>query len=415
MRIYPRETYLKRIRGFYHDAGLIKVLTGVRRCGKSCLILSIQEELIKQGISPAQIITLNLDSKEYQKVTDPDTLEKTLDALIAEAKQKENHDFFYLFIDEIQNVPGYEKLINAYREEGCYSIFVTGSNSYLLSGELMTKLTGRYIDFDVYPLTFDEYLGMKKSLGKPVSGDLTLEFDHYLREGGFPKMLEYDNDVDKRSYMESIVSEILEKDIKSRVKIKNQSVFYSVMRYLFNNFGATTNLTHILSDLHHEGMDIKRETLNRYIQILLDAKVLHRCERFDMKSRRSLRGEEKYYLSDLSFFYVGNTDNRIQYGPVLENVVYLYSKAKGYQISVGKWGSFKFDFIVRKGNFSYAYLQVALTIADRDTEEREYRPLEKLHDGYPKYVLTRSDLIQERNGIHHVNLPYFMGEGKEFV
>ncbi len=415
MRIYPRETYLKRIRGFYHDAGLIKVLTGVRRCGKSCLILSIQEELIKQGISPAQIITLNLDSKEYQKVTDPDTLEKTLDALIAEAKQKENHDFFYLFIDEIQNVPGYEKLINAYREEGCYSIFVTGSNSYLLSGELMTKLTGRYIDFDVYPLTFDEYLGMKKSLGKPVSGDLTLEFDHYLREGGFPKMLEYDNDVDKRSYMESIVSEILEKDIKSRVKIKNQSVFRSVMRYLFNNFGATTNLTHILSDLHREGMDIKRETLNRYIQILLDAKVLHRCERFDMKSRRPLRGEEKYYLSDLSFFYVGNTDNRIQYGPVLENVVYLYSKAKGYQISVGKWGSFECDFIVRKGNFSYAYLQVALTIADRDTEEREYRPLEKLHDGYPKYVLTRSDLIQERNGIHHVNLPYFMGEGKEFV
>ena len=149
MRIYPRETYLKRIRGFYHDAGLIKVLTGVRRCGKSCLILSIQEELIKQGISPAQIITLNLDSKEYQKVTDPDTLEKTLDALIAEAKQKENHDFFYLFIDEIQNVPGYEKLINAYREEGCYSIFFFFLNSYLLSGELMTKLTGRYVDFDV--------------------------------------------------------------------------------------------------------------------------------------------------------------------------------------------------------------------------------------------------------------------------
>ena len=415
MRIYPRETYLKRIRGFYHDAGIIKVLTGVRRCGKSCLMLSIQEELIKQGISPAQIITLNLDSKEYQKITNPDALEQTLDALIAEAKQKENHDFFYLFIDEIQNVSGYEKLMNAYREEGCYSIFVTGSNSYLLSGELMTKLTGRYIAFDVYPLTFDEYLGMKKFLGKPVSGDLTLEFDHYLREGGFPKMLEYDNDVNKRSYMESIVSEILEKDIKSRVKIKNQSVFRSVMRYLFNNFGATTNLTHILSDLHREGMDIKRETLNRYIQILLDAKVLHRCERFDMKSRRSLRGEEKYYLSDLSFFYVGNTDNRIQYGPVLENVVYLYSKAKGYQISVGKWGSFKFDFIVRKGNFSYAYLQVALTIADRDTEEREYRPLEKLHDGYPKYVLTRNDLIQERNGIHHVNLPYFMGEGKEFV
>ncbi len=409
MKLYHRENYLRKIRSFYHETDLIKVITGIRRCGKSCLMQTIAEELRSSGVKEENIVYLNLDKRGFKSIKTADKLESVIDSLCTAKGVK------YLFIDEIQNVDGFEEVINAFREEEEYSIFITGSNSYLLSGELVTKLTGRYLEFEIFPLTFDEYIGMKQFLKLPVDISTEAEFDKYIIEGGFPKALSYDDPEDKRTYINGIIAEIFEKDIRKRVKIRNVSVFNIVQRYIINNFGATTCLTNILEDLHKAGSDITRETLNRYIQVLIDAKIIHKCERFDLKSRRSISGEQKYYLSDLGFYFATNTNNRINYGPVLENITYIYAKSKGYDVSVGRIGKLECDFIVRKQMMQYAYIQVAMTILSSiETENREYRPLESIRDNYPKYVITRDSLIQMRNGITHVNISAHMKEGKEF-
>ena len=408
MKLYRREDYLQKIRGFYHDTGIIKVITGVRRCGKSCLMETISLELKENGIHDANIIYLNLDKRGLRKIKTADQL----DALIEQMSAAEGTK--YLFIDEIQNVKDFEEVINGYREEDEYSIFITGSNSYLLSGELATKLTGRYLEFEVFTLSFSEYLGMKAFLKKPVLPDLTAEFDMYLAEGGFPKALSYEG-ADKQAYIQGVIREIFEKDIRKRVKVRKVSVFETVQRYIINNFGATMSLTNILDDLKKNGCPIRRETLNRYINILEEAKIIYPCERFDLKSRKSISGEQKYYLADLGFYFALNTDKRINYGPALENIVYTYARSKGYNISVGRIGKLECDFILGRNNTDYSYVQVAMTIMSSiETEDREYRPLESIKDNYPKYVITRNDLIQHRSGIVHVNIAPFMKENQLF-
>ena len=409
MNYYKRENYLRKIRGFYEDTGLIKVITGVRRCGKSCLMGTIAEEMRERGTDDAHIVYIDLDSRPYKNITTTDQLERIID------EKTPSPGTTYLFIDEIQNVKNFEEVINAFRVEGRHSIFITGSNSYLLSGELVTKLTGRYIEFEMFPLTFDEFIGMKEFLGKSISANLVDEFDQYLHDGGFPKAVQYDSADDRRTYIESVVAEIFKKDIRRRIKIRNLSVFQKVQTYLVNNFGATTSLDNLLDDLEKAGTHIKRETLNRYISILKDAKILYKCSRFDLKSRRSIRGEQKYYLSDLGFYFATNTDNRINYGPALENVIYTYARSHGYAASIGRIGTLECDFILRKGDAGYAYVQACTTMMnDRKTEDREYAPLEKIRDNYPKYILTRNDPIQQRNGIIHANLPEFMHAGSTF-
>ena len=409
MKLYKRENYLKKIRGFYHDTDLIKVISGVRRCGKSCLMQTIADELKASGIPSENIFYINLDKRGYKNIKNAEQLENLIDEICVSKGIK------YLFIDEIQNVTDFEVVINSFRENEDFSIFITGSNSYLLSGELVTKLTGRYLEFEVYPLTFDEYLGMKEFFGKQVDSDVNIEFEKYIKEGGFPKSLQIESLEDKRTYTQGIIEEIMKKDIKNRMKIRNISVFETVQKYIFNNFGATTSLTNIIEDLHKKGIIIKRETLNRYIQILIDSKILLKCERFDLKSRKSISGEQKYYLADLSFYFSTNTDNRINYGPVLENIVYIYSRAKGYSVSVGRIGKLECDFILRNNEQQYYYVQVAMTILSSiETENREYKPLEQIKDNYPKYIMTRNDLIQNRNGIIHVNIAPFMKNNTQF-
>lgn len=410
MRLFPLEKYLKKIRGFYHDDGMIKVITGVRRCGKSCLMQCIAEELRAEGVDDGHIVFFDLDRYGYRSVKAPKQLEALIEPLLAVSGTK------YLFIDEVQNVEGFEDVLNGFRTEGGFSIFITGSNSYLLSGELATKLTGRYIEFEMQTLDFGEYCQMKRFLGLPVNPNPVAEFDAYILEGGFPKAMDYPQLTDKRAYVAAVIQEIFEKDIRRRVKIKNVSVFNQVRDYVINNFGATTSLANIQSDLESkQGVKVKRETLARYLKILEDAKIVSKCVRFDLKSRKSLRGEQKYYLADLGFYFALNTDNRINYGPVLENIVYRYALAQGCKVSVGRIGKLECDFILRNPEMGYAYVQVAMTImADRSTEEREYRPFEQIRDNYPKYLLTRGDVIQQRDGIIHANIPEFMQEGRTF-
>lgn len=408
--LFSREKYLSKIRGFYHECEIIKVLTGVRRCGKSSIMNLIMQELLKQGVNKENILYFNLDKKPFINI---DTIEK-LDKLISSYATAQGKK--YLFIDEIQNVKNFEKIINAWREEGDFSIFVTGSNSYLLSGELATKLTGRYIEFNILPLSFEEYIKAKEYFGKLVSQDNLIELRNYILEGGFPYSLKLNSIDDKRNYVQNLINEIFEKDIKQRIKIKNMSKFNTVMTYIINNFGATTSIKNIIEDLAKNNITIKRETVNKYINALISAKIIMPCDRFDVKSRKSLTSERKYYLSDLSFYYALNTDNRINFGPALENLIYIYASSMGYSISVGKIGKLECDFILRDNYSNYSYVQIAYTILEsKSTEDREYKSLESITwDNYPKYLLTTDTLLQKRNGIIHANLIEFVKNENKF-
>lgn len=386
------------------------MITGVRRCGKSSLMETICDELKQtMGVKDEQIIYIDLDSRKNRNIKTADALETLIES------QTTPKEKIYLFIDEIQNVDSFEEVINGYRTDGGYSIFITGSNSYLLSGELSTKLTGRYIEFELYTLSFDEYLEMKRFYNKDINPNTIVELNNYILEGGFPRTIQFDDLQVKRTYTESVVREIFEKDIRKRVKIRNREAFESVEHFIIKNFGATTSISGLQESLEKNGMKISRATLSNYIKILVDAKILYECSRFDMKSKKSLSGEKKYYVSDLSFYFSLNTDNKINYGPVLENIVYFYAKSQGYSISVGRIGKLECDFILRDHKMNYAYVQVAYTIAlSKITEDREYKSLESIRDNYPKYVMTTDYLLQNRNGIKHVNLIDFIISNSKF-
>ena len=409
MKLYKRENYLKKIRGFYDADDIIKVITGVRRCGKSSLMKIISEELKDRYIDDDHIIFIDLDRRGYKSIRTPEQLESVIEEKTKVSGRK------YLFLDEIQNVKGFEEVVNGYRTEGDYSIFISGSNSYLLSGELTTKLTGRYLEFEILPLNFYEYEEMKKFYKKQIDPNPLQELNSYILEGGFPRTIQFDSLQDKRTYVKGIIDEIFEKDIKRRTKIRKKVVFDTVRTFIINNYSSTFSVSSLRKALKGSGLSIDRETLKRYITVLTDAKILYECSRFDMKSKRALSNEKKYYLSDLSFYYSQNTDNRFNYGPSLENIVYLYAKSKDYSISVGKIRDLECDFILRSPEMDYSYVQVAYTIAlSKDTEDREYKPLEQIRDNYRKYVATTDYLLQKRNGIEHINIIDFMSQNKLF-
>lgn len=402
-KLYKREDYLSKIRGFYDDT-MIKVITGIRRCGKSYLLKTIIEELKEKGVKDKDIIYIELDSKTYKNIKTPEELEKTIDNLV------KDNDFKYLFIDKVQNVKGYEKIINAYREEENFSIFLTGSNSYLLSGELMTKLTGRYIEIEMLPLNFYEYVDMKKFLNKKIDTNIYREFEEFIREGGFPGSLKYETYEDKLLYTKSIIEQIFNKDIRNHKKIKDKSLFEVIQKFVIGNFGSIISVGSIYNYLtKNNNILVDRRTIKSYIEVLENAKIIYPCDLFDIKSKKVLEREKKYYLADLSIYYALNTDNRINYGPVLENVLFSYLKSRNYSLSVGKIGNLECDFIARKGVDEYFYIQVSKNIDDKKTEEREYKPFYEIKEMYPRYLFT-SDMIFQKNvdGIHNVNIVDFI-------
>ena len=415
-KLYAREKYLSKIRGFYHATDIIKVITGLRRCGKSSIMELISKELVKNGIAKENILFIKLDKRGYKSIKTSEKLELTIDRLAKGVKGTK-----YLFVDEIQKVKGFEEVINAYREEEEFSIFITGSNSYLLSGELTTYLTGRYIEFEVSTLTFDEYIGMKEFFKLPV-GDKEDEFEKYIKEGGLPRNVLLESSFDKQTYTRSVIKEIYEKDIKKNKTIKNKELFNTIQTYIINNFGSKTSIGSLCDYLSNTRKEpVKKDTVYRYLEVLENAKIISKCKRFDTKSKKSLNGEEKYYLTDLSFYFANNVDGRVNYCPVLENIVYNYAKSKSYQISIGKVGDLEVDFILRDPMDKYSYVQVARTIySDEDengvdkTQEREYRSLEKIKDNYPKYILSMDRLVQNRSGIIHENLIKFMKNNESF-
>lgn len=398
MKIYKREKYLEKIRPFY-DSDLIKIITGIRRCGKSCILKLIVDELKQKGVSLDHIIYIQLDKKNFKWIKTPEQLESVIDSYIKDS------NFYYLFVDEVQNVKGFESVIQGYQEEENFSIFLTGSNSYLLSDEISTKLTGRYIKFEIYTLDFQEYEEMKTFHGYNPSPDRMEEFKEFIVNGGFPKSLEFKDQRAKQLYTESIINEIFEKDIKKRNKIRNKPVFERIQNYLIGNYGATFSLKSVYEYFRDiEKINVTKTTIRKYIEILVSAKILYKCERFDQKSKRVLSGECKFYLADLSIFFAMNVDNRIIFGASLENIVYLYLLSNDYKVSVGKIGKFECDFITRDLDNQYAYIQVSQTVADKSTEEREYRPFSLIRDGYPRYLLTLDTLKNQRDGVKHLDI-----------
>ena len=400
-RIYPREKYLKRIRPFY-DADIVKVITGIRRCGKSYLLKSIIKELLKDANNENRIIYIPLDKRGFKNIKTPEQLEERIESFI------KDDGFYYLFIDEVQNVKGFESVVLAYQEEG-YSVFLTGSNSYLLSDEISTKLTGRYLTFETYPLDFAEYLEMKKFFRKEINSDADLEFNNYILNGGFPKSLEFDDISTRQKYTREIVDEIFKKDVKSRHRVSNVSAFEKVQDFVVNNYSSPISVSNIVGALKDGGIEVKASTVRNYIRYLKAAKIIYECPNFDTKSKKAIRGDTKYYVSDLSLYFSRNTNNQLNYGPSLENIIYLYFSSNNYQVSVGKIGNLECDFIIRDEKQEYAYVQVTYTLQGEDAKatekikKREYGPFEHIRDSYPRYIISFDKYRDQQDGVKHIN------------
>ena len=407
--VYPREKYLTRIRPFY-ESDIIKVITGIRRCGKSFILKGIINELYQKGVNESQIIYIPLDKRGFKNIKLPEQLEEKIEEMI------EGDGFHYLFIDEVQNVIGFESVVQAYVEEG-YSVFLTGSNSYLLSDEISTKLTGRYLKFETYTLDFCEYLDMKKYYDLKIDSDMDVEFNEYILNGGFPKTLEFPDVNTRQTYTRGIIEEIFEKDVKTRKRISNISVYERVQSFLLNNYSAPFSITNLLECLKNEGFSTKPSTVRGYIEDLKKAKIVYECNRFDLKSKKALQRDQKFYLADMAIYFAMNTDNRFSFGPSLENIVYLYLASHDYQISIGKIGKLECDFIVRDKKQNYAYVQVAYTLHGEDEKaterikEREYRPFRDIRDGYPRYIISLDKYRDQQEGVHHINaIDLFLGK-----
>lgn len=407
--VYPREKYLTRIRPFY-ESDIIKVITGIRRCGKSFILKGIINELYQKGVKESQIIYIPLDKRGFKNIKLPEQLEEKIEEMI------EGDGFHYLFIDEVQNVIGFESVVQAYVEEG-YSVFLTGSNSYLLSDEISTKLTGRYLKFETYTLDFCEYLDMKKYYDLKMDSDMDVEFNEYILNGGFPKTLEFPDVNTRQTYTRGIIEEIFEKDVKTRKRISNISVYERVQSFLLNNYSAPFSITNLLECLKNEGFSTKPSTVRGYIEDLKKAKIVYECNRFDLKSKKALQRDQKFYLADMAIYFAMNTDNRFSFGPSLENIVYLYLASHDYQISIGKIGKLECDFIVRDKKQNYAYVQVAYTLHGEDEKaterikEREYRPFRDIRDGYPRYIISLDKYRDQQEGVHHINaIDLFLGK-----
>ena len=408
-KVYPREKYLERLRPFY-DSDIIKVITGIRRCGKSFILKAIINELLESGKPEESIIYVPLDQRGFKNIRTPEQLEDKIESMI-----KTDH-FHYLFIDEVQNVRGFESVVQAYAEEG-FSVFLTGSNSYLLSDEITTKLTGRYLPFETYTLDFSEYLEMKKFRHLTINSDMTVEFNEYILNGGFPKTLEFPDVETRQTYTRGIIHEIFEKDIKTRKRISNIAVFERVQSFLVNNYASPFSLSNLVSELKKEGIPTKPATVRAYIEDLKKAKIIYECNRFDLRSKKGIKRDQKYYLGDMAIYFSMNTDNRLSYGPSLENIVYLYLASQNYQISVGRIGNLECDFIVRDHQQNYAYVQVTYTLQGGDNEatekikEREYRPFRSIKDGYPRYIVSLDRFRDQQEGVHHINaMDLFLGK-----
>lgn len=390
-----RELYLKQIIPLI-DNDLIKVITGIRRCGKSYMLGLIKEELIKNGVKEHNIILINFDSKKYKNITNNNELDKIVEQSIKNKKGK-----VYLFFDEIQNVKKWERSIAGYKVDYDCDIYITGSNSNLLSGELATHLTGRYYEIKMYPFSYQEFLDYRQ---KSSSLDL---FNEYLKYGGMPQTFDLD-ETQKINYLDDLFNSIFYKDIVKRYQIRDIDILERLTTFIFDNIGNIFSASSI-AEYYKKEMNIKisNKTITNYLKYLENACFIKKVKREDLEGKGILKFNEKYYVTDHGFCEAkakGNIDN---IGRVMENIVYFEFLRRGWKITIGKANKFEVDFICRKHKETI-YVQVSYLLETDETIEREFRPFSKIKDNYPKYIITMDQFDRSRDGIKHINLIDFL-------
>lgn len=389
-----REKYLSQIRPFY-DKDLIKVITGIRRCGKSVLLQQIVEEIKNNNIPESQIIYINFEFEDYSFIKNDLDLHEYI------IKKITTKDKYYLFFDEIQNIINWEKAINSFKASQNVSIFITGSNSDLLSGELATYLAGRYVSFKVYPFTFKEVCELKNITDQK---EIEKAFNEYIIWGGLPQRFVMTDEYQTRVYLSDIYESIVSKDIVRRFNIKDLDLLNRIIEYIVTtpsqNFSADSLSNYFLNS---DNREVSKVTIYNYLEYMSKAMLINKADRFDIRGKRILNGKYKYYLTDLGIGHIKNIGKRPQMGAYLENVVYNELLFRGYDIYVGNSENAEIDFIATKFN-EKIYIQVAYILADENVIEREFGAYNGIADNYPKYVLTMDNFDFSQNGIIHKNV-----------
>lgn len=391
---YPRDLYTDKI---FKSTGnrLIKVLVGQRRVGKSYILRQLIYRLIESGVNNKNIIYINKEFTDFDFIKDY----KDLDELIKVYREELNPEGkVWLFIDEIQNVEGWEHLINSYSQDfvDSYEVFISGSNSKMLSGELATLLSGRYFEFQIFPFSFNEYIGITKKENTKQS------FIDYMESGALPELFMLSNEETKRNYISAIKDTVLLRDIIQRHNIKDAKLLDDMFSYLVNNASNLISITNIVNYFKSLGRNTTYDTISNYIGYIEDSFIIHRAERYDIRGKDTLSGNSKYYINDLSFRNYLYPGFGYGVGYKLENLIYIELRRYGYEVYVGTFRDKEVDFVAKKED-RVIYIQSSYILADEQTIQREYSPLESIEDNYEKFVVSLDDISFPSNkGIRHI-------------
>lgn len=392
-----RENYLKKIRSFYNETSLIKIIYGLRRSGKSVILTQIIDEIKEKGATDEHIIYINFESLDFSDI-------KTAKDLDIYIKSKVNDDkIYYVFLDEVQKIEEFEKAINSLRITNNFSIFVTGSNSRMTFIELSTDLSGRYVSFRVNPLTFNEIVELTKSKKEDYE---KLLFDIF-EWGALPQRFSFDNDSAKFSYISDVYDSIILRDIVERMKIKDVTSFNKILQYLLEIEGREFSATNVLIYLKNEHSEISSQTLYNYLDALCSTFIINKVNRYDINGKNVLKTLNKYYASDLGIKKIKTNEKELNYSISLENLVYNELISKGYEVYTGKTKKGEVDFVAVK-NKKVKYIQVSYYLSSEDTINREFGAYDQINDNYEKYVISMDRLNLSRNGIKHINLFEFL-------
>lgn len=376
------------------DKQIIKVVTGVRRCGKSTLLEMFRNYLLESGINKEQIISINFENLENESLLDYKELYKFIKDNLHKNKKT------YIFLDEIQEVKNFQKVVDTLFLNPNNDIYITGSNAHMLSGELATLLSGRYIEIKMLPLSFKEY-------NEILGGNIKENFNKYFINGGFPYATKLEDENILKEYIEGIYNTVIIKDIAMRKKITDIPLLKNITKFVANSIGNILSSKKIADYLTSSGRKTSHLTIDNYLEALTESFIFYSVDRYDIKGKQLLKSLNKYYLVDVGFRKIISNDKKTDIGFVLENIVYLELIRRGYKVYVGKINDLEVDFIAEKGD-DKIYIQVSATIIDPNTFDREIRPLEKINDNYPKYIITMDELPLNKDGIKQINIIDFL-------
>ena len=388
-----RERYLKLIRPFYEQE-LIKVLIGIRRSGKSVILKQIMDELKENNVDDNHIIYINFEDYDYEEYTNPKKLNNYVKEKIIDDKK------YYIFFDEVQNINKWEKVVNSLRATKNTSIFITGSNSDLLSSDLATHIAGRYVSFKITPFTFDEVC---KLLNITDKRDIEETFSDYIKWGGMPQRFMQTNDASRKTYLNDIYDSIIIKDIVKRFNIKDIDLLNRIVMYILTTPSQIFSPESLRNYMQSDSRNVSLETLYNYLDYITRANLISKAERYDVRGKRILTGKYKYYLTDLGFTNILSEGKKDQIGAYLENIVYNELVARGYNVNSGTLENGEIDFIATRFE-EKIYVQVAYILSDETVINREFNAYNKIEDNYPKYVLSMDKFDLSQNGIIHKNI-----------